>query len=297
MDIASVGLLSSRSIDAFIDHPHVLDGAIGRTLAYLATSLVLGLRLWMHIPQGRDIRFRPYQISALIAGFAGAILVIHGTLAEAVDPFSTAFSMEEAPVYFSDYRHMLLHTIYGNAWIAYAVLLTAGVLMIRRPWTAWLCGLGAGVALAVCGHSGEYGLDEPLYWVGTAHLLLALTWIGGLAVLVMARLAGGWQADLPALQYFSRVALPVFILIVLSGLTRLGLQYVYEQGLGAIYLLMLGCKLLAVVGVMASAARLRAMLKAQPFSEGRYDNGLGTEVFFAALLIFATALLTQLPPK
>jgi putative copper export protein len=205
--------------------------------------------------------------------------------------------MEETPVYFSDYRHMLLHTIYGNAWVAYVILLTTGVLLIRRPWPAWLCGLGAGLALAVCGHSGEYGLDEPLYWLGAMHLLLALTWIGGLSVLVMARLAGGWQADFPALQYFSRVALPVFILIMLTGLARLGLQYVYEQGLGAIYLIMLGCKLVAVAGVVASAAGLRALLKAQPFSERRYDNGLGPEVFFAALLIIATALLTQLPPR
>lgn len=300
MDIASVEFLSSRSIEAFIDHPHVLDGSIGRTLAYLAVSLLLGLRLWLGIPQGRHIRLLPYQITILIAGFAGAFLVIHGALSEAVDPFAAAFSMQEVPVFFSDYRHMLLRTMYGNAWIAYGVSLAAGVLLARRPWPGWICAVGAGAALAVCGHSGEYGLRQPLYWAGAIHLLLALSWFGGLAVLVVARLGGGWQADLPALRFFSRVALPLFILIVLTGGMRLGLQYYYEQGLGAIYLIMLGFKLAAIAGVVWSAARLRGLLRAPAFGEdesGRYDNGLGTEMFFAALLIFATSLLTQLPPK
>src|SRR3546814_20919362 len=86
MDIASVELLSSRSVEAFADHPHVLDGSLGRTLAYLALAIVLGLRLWIRaIRDTGPTRFIPYQLTALVTGFAGAFLVIHAALAEAAE--------------------------------------------------------------------------------------------------------------------------------------------------------------------------------------------------------------------
>ena len=305
MDIASVEFLSSRSIEAFADHPHVLDGSLGRTLAYLALAIVLGLRLWMsNIRNSAPTRLIPYQLTALIAGFAGAFLVIHAALAEAVDPFSSPFSMQASSVTLADYRQLLLHTTYGKAWLAYGALLTAGGAFIRYPWVAWLAGIGAAFALAACGHSGEYGLDTPLYWFGVVHLLQALTWIGGLVVLVAGRWGSGWRADYVALQSFSRLALLLFVLIILAGMVRLGLQYWYEQGLGPVYVAILLLKLIAVTGVVISAAGLRKTLREQAAPEGRddpkqnrYDQKLGNEVFFAALLILSTALLTQLPPR
>jgi hypothetical protein len=298
MDIASVEFLSSRSIEAFIDHPHVLDGALGRSLAYLGTALLLGLRIWLQTMRSNvSLRLLPYQAAALAAGFTGAFLAIHGALSEAVDPFSSAFSMQETSISLADYCHMLFHTTYGQAWVTYGALLTAGILLVTRPLPAWLAAVGSGAALAVCGHSGEYGLDVPLYWFGAAHLLLALGWFGGFMLLVIGRLGRGWRAEYLALQYFSRLALPLFILIVLTGVIRLGLQYYYESGLGVIYLVMLVFKLAAAAGVVISAARLRSLLKSSASTENHYDNKLATEVFFALLLIFAAALLTQLPPK
>ena len=145
MDIASVEFLSSRSIEAFADHPHVLDGSLGRTLAYLALAIVLGLRLWVGaIRDTGPTRFIPYQVTALIAGFTGAFLVIHAALAEAVDPFSSPFSMQASPVTLADYQQLLLHTTYGNAWIVYGGLMTAGVLFIQYSWSAWPAGIAGG---------------------------------------------------------------------------------------------------------------------------------------------------------
>src|SRR5690606_24553070 len=77
MDIASVEFLSSASIEAFADHPHVLDGSLGRTLAYSALAIMLGLRLWLGvIRDAGPARLVPYQLTALGAGFAGAFMVI-----------------------------------------------------------------------------------------------------------------------------------------------------------------------------------------------------------------------------
>jgi len=298
MDIASVEFFSSASIKAFTDHPHVLDGALGRTLAYLGLSIVLGLRVWIGIlrdavPQ----RLVAFQITAIVAGLAGAFLVINASLSEAVDPFSSSFSMQQTTPTFTDYQQMLLHTAYGKAWLLYLGLLAAGILLVRHAWAAWGAAVGAGFALAACGHSGEYGLGASLYWFGAVHLLMALTWVGGFCVLLAGRLGEKWRIEYAALQTFSRIALPLFAVIVLLGLIRLALQYEYEDGLGALYVAMLILKLVAVGGVIAGAAGLRRLLQNAHADENAYDNKLGTEIFFAGLLILATALLTQLPPR
>jgi len=297
MDIASVEFFSSASIKAFTDHPHVLDGALGRTLAYLGLSIVLGLRLWMGLLGSAPQRILAYQITALLAAFVGAFLVINASLSDAVDPFSSSSSMQQTSLIFTDYQQMLLHTAYGNAWLLYLGLLTVAMLLVRHAWPAWSAAVGAGFALAACGHSGEYGLGASLYWSGALHLLLALTWIGGFCVLVAGRLGEGWRIEYAALRTFSHIALPLFLLIVLLGLIRLGLQYDYEGGLGALYVAMLALKLIAVGGVVVGATGLRKLLKNADADESAYDDKLGTEIFFAGLLILATALLTQLPPR
>ena len=170
-------------------------------------------------------------------------------------------------------------------------------MLVRHAWPAWIAATGAAFALAANGHSGEYGLGAPIYWLGAVHLLLALTWFGGLCVLVAGRLGSGWRIEYAALRNFSRLALPLFLLIILMGLARLALQYNYEEGLGSLYVSILILKLVAVAGVAVSAARLRKLLQRAEADERTYDNELGMEIFFAGLLILATALLTQLPPR
>lgn len=298
MDIASVEFFSSRSLEAFIDHPHVLDGALGRSLAYLGLAIVFGLRLWMGpMHHAAPLRLLTFRLAALVSGFAGAFLVVHAALSEALDPFSTPFSMREVAISLADYRQLLLHTSYGNAWLAYGVMLAISIALIRYRWPAWIVAIGATFALAACGHSGEYGLGAPLYWSGALHLLLALVWAGGLLMIVMGRLGGTWRIEHAGLQAFSRLALPLFLLIMALGVVRLALQYVMEQGLGALYVAIVLLKLGAVAGVVISAARLRRLLGDAEFQESEYDVRLSMEIFFAALLILATALLTQLPPR
>lgn len=298
MDIASVEFFSSKSLEAFMDHPHVLDGSLGRSLAYLGLAMVFGLRLWMGpLRHAAPAKLLSYRLVALFAGFAGAFLVVHAALSEAVDPFSTPFSMQEVPISLADYQQLLLHTTYGKAWVAYCGLLTVAVGFVRYRWPTWLAAIGATFALAACGHSGEYGFGAPLYWSGALHLLLALIWVGGLLMIVLGRLGGGWRIEYAGLRAFSRLALPLFVMIVALGFIRLALQYVVEQGLGVLYVAIVVLKLVAVAGVVFSAARLRRLLRENEVQESEYDARLSMEIFFAALLILLTALLTQLPPR
>lgn len=298
MDIASVEFFSSKSLEAFIDHPHVLDGSLGRSLAYLGIAIVFGLRLWMGpLRQNAPEKLLPYGLAALVAGFTGAFLVVHAALSEALDPFSTPFSMQEVPISLADYQQLLLHTSYGKAWLSYCGLLAVAAGLIRYSWPAWVAAIGATFALAASGHSGEYGFGAPLYWPGAMHLLLALVWVGGLLMIVVGRLGGGWRIEYTGLQAFSRLALPLFLLMIALGVIRLALQYVVEQGLGVVYVAIVVLKLVAMTGVVFSAARLRRLLRGAEVQEREYDARLSLEIFFAALLILLTALLTQLPPR
>jgi putative copper export protein len=288
--------LLSLSADAFSAHPHVLDATLGRALAYLGSALLFGMRLWLAtIRSASFVRLTPYRVTALLAGLAGALLVTHGALVEAIDPFALAVSSQESTVGLDDYLR-LLHTSFGAAWIAYSALLVLGVLLIRHP-LAWLMALGSAAALAASSHAGELGLPTPGYVLGLIHLVLALLWLGGLAILAAGRLGESWHAEHAAVKRFSRFALPTFALILLSGVARLTWQVWLEQGLSVLYLVFLGLKLFVTAGIMFSAWRLRHVLQHGAADDPAYDHQLGSELFFAALLVFTTALLTQIPPN
>ncbi|MFZ5655441.1 MAG: hypothetical protein ACOY42_13730, partial [Pseudomonadota bacterium] len=172
--------------------------------------------------------------------------------------------------------------------LALAVLPQAGLARIGI--------LGSLLALAASTHAAGSGLGSPRYWLHVLHLAAALTWLGGLAVLCTARFGRARAAGPPQLQAFSRAALPLFLIAVATGIAGVAAQL--EYALSAVYLAVLGLKLAAVAGVAAAARRLRLLLR-QPAAadfDVRYDGTLGTEIFFAALLLLAAALLTQVSP-
>jgi len=89
-----------------------------------------------------------------------------------------------------------------------------------RAW-ALLALIGAACALAWTGHAR---LWAPEAWTGAlilVHVACALVWAGGLLPLAAAARTGDFT---PVLQGFSRVAAPVFILLVLSGAALAAVQ-------------------------------------------------------------------------
>lgn len=294
--------LLSASAEVLQSHPHLFDGSLGRALAYLGLALMLGVRLWLDAISNTLLgRLKAVQLTALGAGWMGALLALNASVLEAAAPFAqlgpfAQSGTEPNNVTLDDYVRLLLGTSYGKTWLLYCTLLTIGTAVLRKPLPALIACVGAVAALAASSHAGERGWATPQYLLDVVHLSLALTWLGGVAVLAGGRLGKAWRVDDEALQRFSGVALPIFILAVLTGIGRLGLQYVMEQGLATIYLLMLGLKLLAIVGVIICAWQLRGILRREE-QDLAYDNKLGTEVFCAALLLLFAALLTQTPPN
>lgn len=105
--------------------------------------------------------------------------------------------------------------------------------------------------------------------------------------------AGGRAAAVAGLL---PAALPLFLIAVTTGIV--GVAARLEYSLSAVYLAVLGLELAAVAGVATTAWRLRSLLWHPPTADFdvRYDGMLGTEIFFAALLL-ASALLTQVSPS
>lgn len=293
--IARMALSFSSSAEAFAQHSHLLDGAIGRALAYLGIALLLGLRFWIgrqpYIPH-----IHKYRWMAVALGVFGMLLWLNGIYWQAVDPF--ALDVLSPALSLTDFILLMLGSSFGWAWLAFLGLICASAVMIKKP-VAWLWLVLATAAIAASGHAGELGLRSWEMWIDTFHALLGLTWLGAMAILAIGRISHSWYPGPAVLRQFSTLALPLFLLILIAGFVRLGLLYLNGNGLDPLYCIMLGIKLAAVAGVIASAWHLRKLLHAmgeQPHQAEQYDAGISLELFCAAVLVFATALLTQLPP-
>lgn len=273
-------------------HPHLLDAALGRTLAYFSTALVLGLRFWAAVGGPLPNGLRRYRLLALAVGLAGTFLVLNASLDESLDPFAVG-EITQASVALDAYGRLLLQTRFGQAWLAFAASLAVGVAGCRYAAPGWLGGLGLCTALVASSHAGERGITL-LFGIDLLHLALALFWLGGLALLVWCHLGGACEAGATLRRRFSALALPVFMSIIAIGLLRAGVQFWNEGGMDLAYLAVLAMKLAAVAGVMVAASRLRRLLGQDP--DARTRDGLSLEAFFAALALFFTGLLTQLPP-
>lgn len=269
-----------------------MDAALGRTLAYFSTALVLGLRFWAAVGGPLPNRLRRYCLLALSIGLAGTFLALNASLDESLDPFAVG-EISQFSSTLDAYGRLLLQTRFGQAWLAFAAFLVVGVAGCRYALPGWLGGIGLCAALVASSHAGERGITL-LFGIDLLHLALALFWLGGLALLVWCHLGGACQAAATLRRRFSTLALPVFMSIIATGLLRAGVQLWNEGGMGLPYLVVLAVKLIAVAGVMVAASRLRRLLGADP--DARTRDGLSREAFFAALVLLFTGLLTQLPP-
>lgn len=287
----------SAFADALGAHPHVLDGALGRALAYVAVALVIGIRLWVDvIGSTRFTASRAYYVVSVICGLTGMLIAINGTAVEIAHPFANPQYDAADIASLDDYYRVFALTDFGHAWLVYSVFLLLAVAGKNRAVMGWLASTGMVLALAAAGHAGEDGWFTLRYGIDVLHLALALVWLGGVAILITGRMSTQWQAEQQDLIGFSRIALPLVTLAALTGIVRLWLQYL-NSGLGIAYVMLLGLKLAALGGVVVYAAGLRKRLQTGPDAGQDYDNGLSLEVFFAAIVVFATALLTQLPPN
>ncbi|MFL9711412.1 CopD family protein [Methylobacillus sp. Pita1] len=279
-------------MNRLFDHAHLLDGALARACAYMALAMLSGMQLWEWRLQ-RLLAWRQYfNWTAFALGSAALLLALNSAALSGEDAFNAAAMSVASP---GEMLELLRFSAFGHAWLAYWLCLLAAV-SCWKSWVARTACLAMLGALALASHAGELGMWNWTYWIDLAHMGCALLWLGGMSLMLVLRLADNSWMSLREFSFFSRVALPVFLLALASGAARAWLQYAEEGGLGWTYAAMLGLKLAAVAAIAACAWQLRRLLRQPGFSMAAYDNGLTLEFFFALVLVLFTSLLTQLPP-
>jgi putative copper resistance protein D len=269
---------------------HILDSTLGRSLIYLATALLTGIRLWLsYFHLVTPLPYLPWI--ALASGVLGCLLLMYSTLAQLAPSTDT---MMLPILSWEDIGTFLFHTSVGIGWLAFLMALLTAVIWIERR-ASWVAVLVMLVALSANSHAGEYGFFSAMFWIDLLHLALAMLWSGGVLILLYLQLGIANTSDGSCAGRFSKLALPLFLLLLASGIFRLMMQYETDRSLSELYVGVLLLKLAAIGGVILAAHGLRKQLKSGSLSDNDFDNGLSIEVFFMAILVFLTAMITQLP--
>lgn len=283
----------SRSAELLTTHPHLLDGGLGRGLLYSALALIFGTRVWFVLVARPVVPLRQISLIAGALGVVGLALMLNTLALQVAYPFGA----ENMP-FFADgasYRKVL-HGSFGIAWAAIAVFFILALLTLRS-WFSWVFGIAMGLCLAANSHASEAGMLAWVYLIDALHLVLGLSWLGGVLVLAWVRLGGNQGLDVNALRDWSSVALPLFGAILALGVVRLLLTLRIEGEVNLLYGTMLGLKVAAVLAVIYHAQKLRRELRRSRFAWRKFDDGLSLELFAAFILILLTALITQLQPS
>lgn len=290
---------------------HLLDGMLGRALAYAGLAMIAGPPLW-HLVTHSACRHRLLVRGGLLSAMTGALVSLHAVTLMAFSPFvpesGTQVELVELGLGLQDYLQILSSSTFGKAWLIHVgTFLTAALVSgydsntYTRAWAA-LSLVGASVAgLALMGHAGDFGWLSWRYVTDLIHLAVVLTWLAGFGVIILDRLGGYGQLPIPVIRQFSWLAGWLMAIAIVSGLLRLYLQDVPMSALPwDVYGWVLAGKLLALAGVLLSAYGLRRWLTANKGKNDpswrHFDDLLSAEFFFAAVMILMAALLTQLPP-
>jgi copper transport protein len=197
-------------------------------------------------------------------------------------------------------------TSLGPSLLIAMAALVAGLVALRSNVTAMsrmlsaLALVGVGISLAASGHAATAppeGLTRPavfLHGIGVAF------WIGALAPLVVL-LRTARHAALPTVQRFSRVAVPVVGVLVLTGLVLAAIQLESFRALVATeYGIILSVKLALVAALLAFAAlnrvRLTPALAREATAATRLSRSVLAECALAAGLLCVVAGWRFTPP-
>lgn len=200
----------------------------------------------------------------------------------------------------------------GRVLVVGAVLAAVVLAPRRRLGSAFALAV-AFLAIALSGHanSSEYRLVAVLTdWV---HLLAGTIWVGGLAQIAATWLPGvrGASQSLRSLVMssvlapFGRIALPAFLVSVLTGLTsalvELGsAERLWQTPYGRVLLIKLGLVVAIALLSFWHSSRLRPRListssPGDPRLDRRHWRLLGFEPFIGLLVVLAAGVLVTFP--
>jgi putative copper export protein/methionine-rich copper-binding protein CopC len=211
---------------------------------------------------------------------------------------------------------MLTDTTWGRAWLVQVVfiaLLGAGIAAARPPrdryalFLAIPAAIGLAVIPAIQGHAaGATGLALVAVANDTLHVLAAGTWIGLLAMLLLAVLPVLRRheedpdfARADALARFSPLALTAAAAVAVTGVintvTHLSAPaQLWETQYGVALLAKLAVLSLVVAVGMYNWRVVRPRLREATYAR-RFRLSAGFELAMAAFVLLATAVLTGLP--
>ncbi|QDF97013.1 hypothetical protein CJ010_10980 [Azoarcus sp. DD4] len=199
------------------------------------------------------------------------------------------------------------------------VVMVAAVYVRRaraRSWNYFACGGLAGVALAFSSFAGHAAADDSPWLTippHTLHLLAASLWFGSLPAFLASASGGAGAAEaekcfsIRALNRFSMVALPIMIVVVVSGIVVAYYQVAPAFGglVATRYGWLLHGKLALLIAILAIAARAR--FRWLPGLSGnceieeaqcarRLRTWVGVEVGCATLLLLVASVLAATVP-
>ena len=244
---------------------------------------------------------------------AGVLALGLAALAAAVEAFTAAGRV--SPAALADY---LLTGPAGPARLG--ILACVGVALAlagRAPRLAALAALGALACVAASGHADSATPRAAALVADLVHLAAGAVWLGGAAMLVavwwpLLRGAGGSaRRDVAArlLPGFGSVALPAFVVVVVSGLINAAIELggpraLWQTEYGVVLLVKIGLVAAAAGVAYAHARRLRPeLVAANPHPDRRVERThwtlLRTEPLLAAAIVTAAAVLVTfpLPPR
>jgi copper transport protein len=202
-----------------------------------------------------------------------------------------------------------------GGWLLWRVVMLAAAAgatlgLLQRPGQARplvVVGLAAGGGMLVHALAGHAAGPSSLRWLNLAaqwaHLLAVGVWIGGLVWLLVG-LRGWARADQGAVAVrFSKLAGGGLAVVVVTGLARTvdelgGWRRLFDSGFGRA----LAVKLALFAGLLLLGAvnryRLVPALRASPRrrATARLRRSVGGELWLAAGVLLAAALLSGLPP-
>ena len=237
-----------------------------------------------------------------MAALCASLLSVLGALAQAAALIGQPTALSEASLamaFKTSSGSSVLFTVAATAMIAAgawfgsqrvrAALLTAGALLVA-------------ISLVLTGHAAS---AQPAWLAATAvaaHVLVAGFWAGSLVALyLLLRQADPRSAA--GLRRFSAIAVPAVTLLIAAGVVFAALQLDSLQALvDSRYgqLVLLKVSLLVLLLAIAGGNRFLLMPRLQravPTAEAALRRAIAAEMVLVALVISATAVLSQTPPR
>src|SRR5688572_15512113 len=210
---------------------------------------------------------REFDIALDAASISAAIFTISAAATgflTFVDAFNPA--IDAGPEFGAQLGRFLIETEVGRTWLITTVAGAALTVLTFavRSWTATLfvaiLALAALVPMGTQGHSGEEANHHEAMTALILHIIAAAVWLGGLILMVLVRPLLDRDRLPTVLARYSSIALAAFVVVAVSGTVRAAIGLQTWAALLSPYGVILGVKIVALVGLGLFGAWYRTRL-------------------------------------